>query len=200
MKILYLDESKPAQLYHRYSGEFDPQPCYIALGLREERLWADYNANVGGAVPMDAWHGFERRYSIPCLTATAANALLREIAPYAERVLAGYDSHWDGHRYVAVLDEEAHLAEEAIELLCEAAGADGEDEVREPWEAEDYFANDPLNWITAETSDEELLARTQQEENLAEQNGERVDGIFDYLVELRNAARAAAEEEEEKEE
>ncbi|QKW31475.1 hypothetical protein HUT11_35520 (plasmid) [Streptomyces seoulensis] len=155
----------PTKLFRHYDGQSEAQPAYIELDLREGTLLADYDAEVGGAIPFSTYHGFERRYSIPVLTGEAANRVMQEIAPLAERILADWVEEWDGNNMVARLGGDALAAEEEIEkMLGNGLGSyDREhpfapDDLVTAWdidgavngcEAEDYD-------IIAETTDERL--------------------------------------------
>ncbi|MEU1071957.1 MULTISPECIES: hypothetical protein [unclassified Streptomyces] len=164
--VRIIDCTTPAKLFHQYPDEFKPQPAYIELDLRAGTLLADYDSEIGNAVPFSVHHGFERRYTIPVLTAEAANRVMREIAPLADRILADWDDRWDGNNTVAVLGKDAQAAEEEIE---EALGLNlgygnddnqgfADSDLVAAWdidgainglEAEEYD-------ITAETTDERL--------------------------------------------
>lgn len=150
-------------LYRHYDTQSESQPAYIELDLREETLSADYDSEIGNAVPAGVHHGFERRYYVPVLTGTAADRVMREIAPLADRILAGWERVWDGHNHVAVLGEDAQAAEREIEdaLGCSCAGAES------PFDKGDLVAEWDLDGatngceadeyeITADTTDERL--------------------------------------------
>ncbi|MGW2689807.1 helix-turn-helix domain-containing protein [Streptomyces sp. NPDC001414] len=126
MAVRIIDCTEPAELYRHYEGEFEPQGAYIELDLREGSLLADYNSEVGNAVPEAVCHGFEIRFSIPVLTADAANRVMRELAPLAERMLADWEEEWNGNNHVARLGGDAQAAYTEIEqhLGCDAYGDD----------------------------------------------------------------------------
>ncbi|MGW5042184.1 hypothetical protein ACWEQK_28905 [Streptomyces parvulus] len=166
VKIIRCTEQ--TELHRHYDGQNEAQDAYIELDLRHDSLLADYNSEVGNAVPFAVHHGFERRYPIPILTGDAADRVLDEIAPMAARVLADWEEAWDGNNMVVRLGEAAQAAEAEIEehlglalghgdLGFENQGFDDSDLVAQ-WdidgatngcEAEEYG-------ITAETSDEGL--------------------------------------------
>ncbi len=54
-----------APLYHHYPGQATHQPAYIELNPAERSLWADYNAEVGTAIPSAVWHRLIYRLPIP---------------------------------------------------------------------------------------------------------------------------------------
>jgi hypothetical protein len=119
--IRELDEGAPTRLLCVYPREQRPQPCYIALDLRDGQVWADYDGEVGTppAVPATVWHGIVRRYTIPPLQAAEANALMRELRPLLERVYRGGDIEWDGSNHRGVLSADALAAEAEIESVIE---------------------------------------------------------------------------------
>ncbi len=114
--------STPTELFEQYPDELTPQPVYIELDLRAGRMFAEYQGEIGGGVPMGVYHGLRRRYDIPILTAEAANRLLHKLAPLADRVLADWHEHWDGSNHVPVLGEDASDAEEDIGDLAALEG------------------------------------------------------------------------------
>lgn len=102
----------------QYDGQYQPQPTFIALELRDGgELYAAYNPEIGNAVPMDVYHGHIRRYPIHTQSVTLANKLMRQILPLAERVWEGYESAWNGSNHVARFTEDAQFAERDIERI-----------------------------------------------------------------------------------
>lgn len=211
MPVRIIETESEDVLYRRYGSQTSPQSCYIELDLRGETLSADYDSEVGNAVPFTVFHGFERRYSIPALTGTAADELMYRIAPLAERILIDWEEIWDGNNHKARLGEDAQAAEE--EILAKI-GYGPEDRDTDPgdlvtvwdvdgatngYEVEEYG-------ITADTTDERLdeIEETIRK-SLAEVSDSPVvvlDGVAEYLRDKRNelvaeafeAATAEAEE------
>lgn len=208
MSVRIIETASEDVLYRRYDSQTNPQGCYIELDLNEGTLLADYDSEVGNAVPFTVFHGFERRYPIPALTGTAADDLMRQIAPLADRILADWEKVWDGNNHVAVLGDDAKAAEE--EIFSEI-GFDLDRDNTDPadlvtvWdvdgacngtEVEDYD-------ITADTTDERLDEIEEIiRKSLAEVSDSPVvvlDGVAEYLRDKRNelaveAAEDAAEE------
>lgn len=120
MKIKKLDEGNVGQLYHQYHGQTNPQKAFIEIDLDEGIMQADWDGEIGGAVPMRVWHGRVRRYDLPpyCLPGPV-NELMEEILPLAERMEKGYSCEWDGSNNVGKLDEDAQETEEAIRDMVE---------------------------------------------------------------------------------
>ncbi len=182
------------QLYHRYQRQSSPQDCYVELDCERRTLSASPNAEIGNAVPFAVWHHRVLRWSIPVLTDAAANALLDEIAPLAERVCDGYERVWDGNNHVGRYDADAAQAREQIERLCSDDW--DEDQQVSVWDASDWFgglgnreAQAATLGITATTTDAELDAIAERE--LAEAAAEDVDvleGLDRHLAWLRDGS------------
>lgn len=192
-----LDETNPTALFRHYDGETYAQSCHIELDLRDGELTADYDGEIGNAVPMTVWHGIVRRWGIPCLTAEAANTLMREIAPLAQRVLDGASIEWDGNNNVGRLTDDAQAAEE--ELLGLLAGDVELTTVCEE-EASDWWSEGGLpEDLTADTTDEELAAIVEREEQDATTMQADVytvlTGAEEYLTARREEMRDVVREE-----
>ena len=202
-----------AELYRRYDGQHQPQPCFIALDLSSGRLWADYNPHIGSGTDMEVFLGFVRHWGIPCLTSRAVNAVFEEIAPLAQRVLDDWGREWNGQNMVAALGDDATAA---VEQISERLGeyrdqrapdfpfadsdqvvvwdVDGEGAVN-GCEAEDYG-------ITADTIDARLREIAREITAALRDCGDNpqavviVHGLDRYLSDLREQARATTAETE----
>jgi len=177
-------------LHCHYRGQTNAQPCYLEIDCEQESMTCDYNAEIGNAVPGAVWHGHVRRYPIPCLLADAANDLMDKALPLAERVLAGYDSVWDGHNHVARLGDDALAAEDALEHLCADYGSESE-RVAE-WDAGEWLGGGDIG-ITARTTDTQLAEIARQIEFDAESNMV-INDLDKYLLMVRDRAREDASE------
>lgn len=192
-------------LHCHYDRQSEAQPCYIELDCKTETLRADYNGEIGNAIPFSVYHGHTQRWGIPMLTADAANGLLGRIAPLAERVVAGYDEKWDGNNHVATFTDDAQSAIEEIEALCDIE----EDEslcVTE-WDAGYWLQNSicrldidghPTQWdhavktvisdygtITHETTDDQLMEIEEKIEAGADDNVV-INNLSKWLTEERD--------------
>jgi hypothetical protein len=191
VQIRELDENKPLALYARYQGQSERQDCYLELDIRTGAFSADYNGEIGNAVPFPVWHGLIRRYTIPCLRAAVANRLMVEVAPLAQAVLDGAGAEWDGHNTVARLSNDAQSAEQEIEAIIERH--EWSDDTVQVWDAADWFgglggsdAQRAEMGITSSTTDEELQA-------IIDAERDRVDvlhGGLKHLRDLRDRADA----------
>lgn len=133
MSVEIVECTSPTQLYRHYPRESEPQPVYLQLDLETGTLEAIYHGMlVGGGVPQEVVYGYHRRYRVPVLTGDAANRIMREIAPLAERVIADWDRVHRGERLVAVLGPDAQAAEAAIEQLISDRYGDGDDLHQDP--------------------------------------------------------------------
>ena len=209
--------SNSKKLYRKYDGQSDSQGIYIELDCKNENLSVAYNAEIGNAVPFSVYHGHEQRWGIPLLTTDAINSLLDEIEPAAERVVAGYESEWDGNNHIAEFDEDAQNALDEIEELCNAAGenADETDTIEE-WDIGNYLDNvtfyhdsdeKQCKWqsvvtvivgdygtITGKTTDDELSdIKTAIDDDT---DGENIvlNGVEKWLTKLRDQCKSNSEE------
>lgn len=189
-----------ADLHQQYRGQTSPQPCHVQLACDTGTLTASYDGIIGSGVPSHVWHARTLRWSIPCLTADAANALLSEVLPIAERIVAGYELVWDGNNHVGEYDEDAEAAREEMAALLDGRQF-GESEVIEVWDAGDWYgsigghdAQRESLGITAETTDEEIDAIEAREDAAAE--ARVIEGLRRYLDGLRDEARAERDADE----
>jgi hypothetical protein len=192
------------ELHRWYDGQTSAQPAYIELGLRDGVLLASYDAEIGNGVPPEVFHGIDRRWLIPVLDADAANKLLHEVAPLAQRVVDGAKIVWDGNNHVGRLTTgDARDADDEITALCERITEDGEhadgllqvwsmDSIGTAWDADEAG-------ITAATTDAELAAI--EKKLLAEfrdgmdQPTAVIHGLDQHLKELRDElVREAADD------
>lgn len=194
-----IHEVSGAELHCRYPREHKPQKCFVELDVRTGDLSAEYNGEIGNAVPFDVHNCHRLRWSIPALRDEAANALLAEIAPLAERLVAGASEHWDGSNAVSLLDADAKMARGEIERICERAGGEGSELV--VWDAADWFA--PLGSRHAQATELGIVATTTDAElsdiaarELAKADGvDEIEDCEEYLAKIRDGVVEAAKEE-----
>ena len=168
MKVFLPDES----LYCKYPSQSSRQDIFIELDCEGEgRLTADWNALIGTAVPPEVWHGHTQRWEIPLLTENALEELFEKIEPLAKRVVAGYESVWDGNNHVAHFDEDATEAIKEIDRLTSEDNFT-EDETLVEWNAHD--------WLTANGSNsaEELKIHISMTEDEIETLAEKYEAEF----------------------
>ncbi|MGI5451417.1 hypothetical protein ACQEVM_37795 [Streptomyces sp. CA-243310] len=184
----------PEALHAWYQGQNEAQPAYVELGLGDGILLASYDAVVGPGGPASVHHGIDLRWSIPALNQEAADELLKELAPLAQRILDGSEVEWDGNNHVGrLLTEDAHAAHDAITERCEGIKDDDSnpavlsvwtmDTIGHAWDADEAG-------ITAETTDAQLA---EIETQLTEEFRDGQDlphvvivGLTDHLRSLRD--------------
>lgn len=192
--------STPTELFKQYPDELAPQPVYIELDLRDGRMLAEHQGEIGGGVPIGVHHGFRRRYDIPTVTGEAANRLMHKLAPLADRVLADWHEHWDGSNHVPVLGEDASDAEEGIGDLTALEGF-AERDVVACWELDGALNGEETAeyGITGNTNNERLQEIADDITDVLASNSLNSSGIAvcpgltEYLEMLRDGlAREAA--------
>lgn len=200
--VRVIECTDPTELYGHYDGQSEPQGTYIELDTQAGTLSATYNGEIGNAIPFTVRHGLDRRYRIPILTADAANRVMREIAPLADRIIAGTEAVWDGSNTVAEFTEDALAAEEEIlerlGLPTEEAGylgaecPFGDEDLVGVWDTDGAVNGEEARdyGITADTTDSRLEEIEQDILNDLQQNGSYpvvvCHGLNGYLKRLRN--------------
>jgi hypothetical protein len=162
---LKLDENDPAALHCHYQGQYEAQPCKLTLDLESGELTAEYNPEIGNAKPMREYNGLVLSWPIPTLTAAAANKLIDEVTEAAQRILDGASVEWDGNNWVGRLDDDAETAAGRLEFaVAEAEPIDCVGEL----DAADWFSEGDLpDGLTAEATDEQLAAITEEQQQAA---------------------------------
>jgi hypothetical protein len=134
------------------------------------------------------------------------NRVLEELRPLADRVIAGYESEWDGNNHVARFDEDAQEAIEEIGELLNGIGVD-DDDIVQVWDAGDWLGDliyrsdedgsrcsrgdqvkteiEGYGTITASTTDDELHALARAIEDDLEA-GTILNGLEEFLEQERD--------------
>lgn len=126
-----------APLYHRYPGQTSEQGAYIEIRCASGTILADWNGEIGNAVPFSVWHGHDRRYDIPATTSQETILGIfsdPEFQALCERIVGGYSSEWDGNNHVARLTENAEDAEHELESYLAA-----NESAIEVWDVNDWL-------------------------------------------------------------
>lgn len=192
VNVAHLDTGKLHPLYVHYDGQVWPQPAYVEFDTRTGDLSADWNGEIGNAVPMDVWKDIRLRWSIAYEhTEAEINALLDEIASGIK---------WDESEKQWLYPDVEQLAYNA-KYNTSAAYTDR----KGIWEAADWYGDnaswdgDTVNildeWIiTATTSDTDLekIAKSMQDD--ANGDGVTLSDIDLYLKCLRDEAIEKSEE------
>jgi len=184
------------ELLCTYPGQTSPQGAYIELDTGTGEISAEYNPEIGNAVPMRVWNGITIRYGIPLLTDEAANSLMEELQPLLERVYAGTETVWNGNNHVGRMDEDAAAAHGEIEQTLERMGQDEEDTVSDGcdgnWEYE------LLRAVTAESTDAQIAQEAS--DAVAEADSGNVlldeDSLVSAMKERRHELKADSTEDD----
>lgn len=191
--ITPLDEDNPAYLFRRDQGQSEPQPCHIDLDLRDGELTADYNPEVGGdrSMPALVVNGIRRWWGIPCLTAAAANRVMRELTPLAQRVLTG--ATVDDDNEGVTLTEDALDAEQQITDWLTSEDVATDDDLIGEMEAAEWWSEGELpDGLTPDTTDRELerIVDAEATDVVAVNPGWTVlTGAVEYLSAVREKMR-----------
>lgn len=106
----------------KYDSQCNHQRAELVIDPEndEAQLYVSYNPEIGGAITMHEYHHREFHIGFNChLPLSSVNKMLTNCRQYAERVVAGYDTHWDGNNIVGVLSEDAVRALDAMELVVQ---------------------------------------------------------------------------------
>lgn len=116
-------------LYRHYPRQSDRQAVYLEADLDSATMTVRYDPEIGNAVTMDVYHGRTNRYGlIGTPTPEAANELMKDALPLVRRMVAGYETHWDGSNNVGrYITDDARVADDKLEALCESIEYGAED-------------------------------------------------------------------------
>ena len=114
-----------APLYKVYPGQSKPQGAYVEIRLTrrelpiDEMVSADWNGEVGNAVPFDVWYGRVIRLSLsPSVRGSVLADLLESdfAMELVARIAAGYREEWNGSTYVGKLSDDADDASYTLQF------------------------------------------------------------------------------------
>lgn len=178
------DNADPASLWQHYSGQQTHQDVFISLDTRDGELTADYNGEVGNAVPAAVWHGQVRRYELDVIpTAAGANRLLARLAPLAQRILDAWDAG-DGAAVDAAEDEMRVAVRDIPDRDC-----------IDVWSVDALCYPEVYDDITADMGDDDITAYAADLlRDMASDYGTGgyavCDGLVEALTEERDSKRA----------
>jgi len=178
-------------LYHRYPQQTQPQGTYIELDPESRTARADWDGEIGGAVPFSVWHRTTLRYTLPSvyLTADGIGAIMDEMAPLMERVCDGHTVEWDGSNHVGRMTDDASETNEEIQNTLMDRRVDSDDEV-EVWDAGDWFGgveSEILSRVRAGEAAEAVIKETIDEHD----TGHRpliLEGLDEYIERVQRYA------------
>ncbi len=181
--------------------ESEARAAFLTLNLEEGVLTACHDDSPDGrSVEAKAFHRIVRSWEVPLLSMQAANELLLEVAPLAQRVLDGADIIWDGHNMVGQLTTEDAVRADAELGACCSESCFGPEDLLSVWDV--YEMGD--TWtaeeagVTASTTDQELAEiRVRLLERWRAEVGEPnpvLHGLWGYLENLRDELSGLSQE------
>jgi hypothetical protein len=196
MQVSITPVDEPDALFCHYPSQSQPQDAFLELDLQDGVMRCDYGGEIGNGYPESVFHGRVLRFTIPALTATAANLLLDEAVGLAQRILAGAEIVWNGNNHVGRLDQDATAAAEALSELCSPDNFSESDLVGE-WQAVEWYTGQSREdtitslGLTADTTDQQLATLAEQQQREAREIGSDfgyvvLTGAQQYLTELRD--------------
>ena len=66
MEIQRADEDNQTAFWQQYPGQTSPQGVHLEVDFDGETMCVDWDAEIGGGGPFNAWHGRLGRSSPPC--------------------------------------------------------------------------------------------------------------------------------------
>lgn len=194
---------EPAPLYHVYPRQTKPQPAYVELD-EDGDVSADYNGEIGNAVPMAVWHRRTLRFDVsPRVGGDDLADFLESDAVVAllERIHAGHTVEWNGNNHVGTLDDDAQAAAEA---LMEALSGLDDVEVGDAYEwlapgfaLSDLVEGESIETLAAslidEAAGEGITIHGSMEDAVAQCAAERIQREIDMGADFDPATLRAAE-------
>lgn len=114
--IFDFDNANETPLYRRYVGQVNPQSAFIEIDLEKETIDADWNGEIGNAIPLDVYNDIILRFSVsPYLSLEDLKKLFDEIKDLAEKLISTSEIVWDGNNCVGKYDEEIR---DQIRCIC----------------------------------------------------------------------------------
>lgn len=125
--VLNLDNLRDslAPLFHHYPREINPQGAFVELS-EEGEVSADWDSEIGNAVPSFLWHG--RTIRVPVSPFVSGSDLADYLERFdrgrvlLERIHEGHSVAWDGSNFVGNLNEDAQAAREELEAALQELG------------------------------------------------------------------------------
>lgn len=97
-----------ADYRHRYPGQFRYQSAYIEFDPEDGgSLRADWNGEIGNAIPFAVYYGRLFRFSVPVFAKLRdVRRVMKEIAPMCEEYTASFETRWNGSNMVGAGDDD----------------------------------------------------------------------------------------------
>ena len=115
-KLIINEEDEKFPLYHKYSGEFNPQPAYIELNLKNKTVYATYSSEIGNGVSSDVFNAIVLRFKTSCyLPHEKISDLINDNMHVFQFLMATHNVDYDNCNLKSFVNSD--LDEEAINLL-----------------------------------------------------------------------------------
>lgn len=181
-----------APLYEQYPGQINPQDAYITVDPVDGEMLADYNPEIGNAVPMDVWNGLVKRIPIPnTLKGKYVHPYMEEVRIRIEHACTGFESTWNGSNYVGYWPNWTQDLDYELESVCQEWTQDEESNVA-VWDAADWFSPAPPS-VSADMTNTQISAIEESESEYAKGEGVLLVGLYPYLKSLRTMAQEKLE-------
>jgi hypothetical protein len=115
--VKYPSGENDAPLYCRYDGECSAQPASIDFYPSRRLFTADFNADIGGAMSMDVFHGTCIEFPVdPLVERSHLEWMMRRLAEkFLPELLDEYSEEWDGSNDKGILTEDGEYFKDSIE-------------------------------------------------------------------------------------
>jgi hypothetical protein len=106
-------------VYCEHGGQYQPQPAYLYLDLRNGECSADYNGEIG-STPIIHWQNIVLTFPIAAETsADDIQALIEQHSEDFQAILSGSTVEWDGSNNVGTFNENAKAILEKLNFFGE---------------------------------------------------------------------------------
>jgi len=156
---------------------------YLSVDWESEEIGVEIYYR-DGSTPGDVWHGLRRLIQLPnTVDASSLKEDVDDLLPRIDSIRAGYESYWNGHNWIGKFSDEAQEELYSLEYdieqnpetlfrLCEDGGL---------WDADDWFV-DPVEELTAETTDEEIKDLAETHKMYASSDRVIIRGGIDSII------------------
>lgn len=95
--------------YCQYDGQYQLQPAYFYLNVKNATFGCTYNAEIGNAVTMDIWYGITLTWHFPANSyLQTVKKSFKQIFPLAQKVfdIVEVEYNDNGNPYLKIYDQE----------------------------------------------------------------------------------------------
>lgn len=169
-------------VYCKYDNQFEAQPAFILLDIKNGSVTADYSGIVGGGCSAAVYHRLELQFPInPLLNVDQIKTLIDENLAFFQTILDGSDIIWDGNNWVGTFNDEA------LDLILKFEGQKSLYDVVEIYYYDNlYEAMNGEIWLSENQTIEQLAIEIH--ESLCDNQcwSDDLDSPYDIEMELLN--------------